>query len=138
MFLFTGLTACHEKRGLHEAPGKSAKTSSPKVCPYSHPSSQNSSGSSAGNSQSTSADLCKTTPKHFKTMCRRPTPPGISFCLVWVSSLIKSSNVPMKYFVASFQFLTLFMHRVIKRALKKNLLVFSRAKAIRLYSCLLS
>ncbi|XP_027864913.1 protein FAM193B [Xiphophorus couchianus] len=74
-----GLTACHEKRGLHEAPGKSAKTSSPKVCPYSHPSSQNSSGSSAGNSQSTSADLCKTTPKHFKTMCRRPTPPGEAF-----------------------------------------------------------
>ncbi|MEQ2247323.1 hypothetical protein ILYODFUR_008241 [Ilyodon furcidens] len=74
-----GLTACHEKRGLHEAPGKSSKTSSPKVCPYSHPSSQNSSGSSAGISQSTSADLCKTTPKHFKTMCRRPTPPGEAF-----------------------------------------------------------
>ncbi|XP_015232749.1 PREDICTED: protein FAM193B isoform X2 [Cyprinodon variegatus] len=74
-----GLTACHEKRGLHEAPGKSAKASSPKVCPYSHPSSQNSSGSSAGNAQSTSADLCKTTPKHFKTMCRRPTPPGEAF-----------------------------------------------------------
>uniref|UniRef100_A0AAV2MJN9 FAM193 C-terminal domain-containing protein n=1 Tax=Knipowitschia caucasica TaxID=637954 RepID=A0AAV2MJN9_KNICA len=44
-----------------------------------HPSSQNSSGSSAGNSLSTSADHCKTTPKHFKTMCRRPTPPGEAF-----------------------------------------------------------
>ncbi|XP_028445301.1 protein FAM193B isoform X1 [Perca flavescens] len=77
-----GLTpgsVCHEKRGLHEAPGKSAKTSVTKVCPYSHPSSQNSSGSSAGNPLSTSADLCKTTPKHFKTMCRRPTPPGEAF-----------------------------------------------------------
>ncbi|KAM9850231.1 protein FAM193B [Aulostomus maculatus] len=72
-------SACHEKRGLHEAPGKSAKTSGAKVCPYSHPSIQNSSGSSAGNPLSTSADLCKTTPKHFKTMCRRPTPPGEAF-----------------------------------------------------------
>ncbi|KAM3866532.1 protein FAM193B [Diretmus argenteus] len=75
----TGGSACHEKRGPHEAPGKSAKTSGTKVCPYSHPSSQNSSGSSAGNPLSTSADLCKTTPKHFKTMCRRPTPPGEAF-----------------------------------------------------------
>uniref|UniRef100_A0A1A8CFN5 Family with sequence similarity 193, member B n=2 Tax=Nothobranchius kadleci TaxID=1051664 RepID=A0A1A8CFN5_NOTKA len=76
----TGGMTCHEKRGLHEAPGKSAKTSGPKACPYSHPSSQNSSGSSStGNSLSTSADLCKTTPKHFKTMCRRPTPPGEAF-----------------------------------------------------------
>lgn len=72
----TAGSACHEKRSLHEAPGKSAKMSGTKVCPYSHPSSQNSSGSSAGNPLSTSADLCKTTPKHFKTMCRRPTPPG--------------------------------------------------------------
>ncbi|CAL9706903.1 unnamed protein product [Knipowitschia caucasica] len=72
-------SSCHEKRGLHEAPGKSAKVSGSKVCPYSHPSSQNSSGSSAGNSLSTSADHCKTTPKHFKTMCRRPTPPGEAF-----------------------------------------------------------
>lgn len=72
-------TSCHEKRGVHEAPGKSAKVSGTKVCPYSHPSSQNSSGSSAGNSLSTSADHCKTTPKHFKTMCRRPTPPGEAF-----------------------------------------------------------
>lgn len=72
-------SSCHEKRGLHEAPGKSAKASGTKVCPYSHPSSQNSSGSSAGNSLSTSADHCKTTPKHFKTMCRRPTPPGEAF-----------------------------------------------------------
>ena len=71
----TGGSTCHDKRGLHEAPGKSAKTSAPKVCPYSHPS-QNSSGSSLGNPLSTSADHCKTTPKHFKTMCRRPTPPG--------------------------------------------------------------
>ncbi|XP_029917716.1 protein FAM193B [Myripristis murdjan] len=75
----TGGPACHEKRGSHEAPGKSAKTSGTKVCPYSHPSSQNSSVSSAGNPLSTSADLCKTTPKHFKTMCRRPTPPGEAF-----------------------------------------------------------
>uniref|UniRef100_A0A3Q3IIG2 FAM193 C-terminal domain-containing protein n=1 Tax=Monopterus albus TaxID=43700 RepID=A0A3Q3IIG2_MONAL len=72
-------SGCHEKRGLPEAPGKSVKTSGTKVCPYSHPSSQNSSGSSAGNPLSTSADLCKTTPKHFKTMCRRPTPPGEAF-----------------------------------------------------------
>ncbi|KAM6923634.1 protein FAM193B isoform 2-T2 [Xenentodon cancila] len=72
-------STCHEKRSLHEAPGKSTKTPGPKVCPYSHPSSQNSSGSSAGNPLSTSADLCKTTPKHFKTMCRRPTPPGEAF-----------------------------------------------------------
>uniref|UniRef100_A0A8C7XEA5 Family with sequence similarity 193 member B n=1 Tax=Oryzias sinensis TaxID=183150 RepID=A0A8C7XEA5_9TELE len=75
----TAASGCHDKRGLHEAPGKSAKTSAPKVCPYSHPSSQNSSGPSAGNSLSTSADLCKTPPKHFKTMCRRPTPPGEAF-----------------------------------------------------------
>ncbi|XP_063347348.1 protein FAM193B [Pelmatolapia mariae] len=75
----TGVSTCHEKRGLNEAPGKSAKMSGNKVCPYSHPSAQNSSGSSAGNALSTSADLCKTTPKHFKTMCRRPTPPGEAF-----------------------------------------------------------
>ncbi|XP_030596057.1 protein FAM193B [Archocentrus centrarchus] len=75
----TGGSTCHEKRGLNEAPGKSAKMSGNKVCPYSHPSAQNSSGSSAGNALSTSADLCKTTPKHFKTMCRRPTPPGEAF-----------------------------------------------------------
>ncbi|XP_010795342.1 protein FAM193B-like [Notothenia coriiceps] len=75
----TAGSACHEKRGLHEAPGKSAKTSGAKVCPYSHPSSQTSSGSSAGSPLSTSADLFKTTPKHFKTMCRRPTPPGEAF-----------------------------------------------------------
>lgn len=82
MFSAPGITAgssCHEKRGHHEAPGKSAKLSGTKVCPYSHPSSQNSSGTSAGNPLSTSADLCKTTPKHFKTMCRRPTPPGQEF-----------------------------------------------------------
>ncbi|XP_052342993.1 protein FAM193B-like isoform X1 [Oncorhynchus keta] len=74
----TGGPACHEKRVSHEAPGKSAKTPGAKVCPYSHPS-QNSSGSSPGNPLSTSGDLCKTTPKHFKTMCRRPTPPGEAF-----------------------------------------------------------
>uniref|UniRef100_A0A8C8EYH6 FAM193 C-terminal domain-containing protein n=1 Tax=Oncorhynchus tshawytscha TaxID=74940 RepID=A0A8C8EYH6_ONCTS len=74
----TGGPACHEKRGSHEAPGKSAKMPGAKVCPYSHPS-QNSSGSSPGNLLSTSGDLCKTTPKHFKTMCRRPTPPGEAF-----------------------------------------------------------
>nr|XP_040029737.1 protein FAM193B isoform X1 [Gasterosteus aculeatus aculeatus] len=75
----TAGSACHEKRGLHEAPGKSAKTSGTKVCPYSHPSAQSSSGSSSGSPMSTSADLCKSTPKHFKTMCRRPTPPGEAF-----------------------------------------------------------
>ncbi|XP_056898963.1 protein FAM193B isoform X2 [Takifugu flavidus] len=74
-----GVSLCHEKRGLHEAPGKSAKASGTKVCPYSHPSSQNASGSSAGNPLTTSADLYRTTPKHFKTMCRRPTPPGEAF-----------------------------------------------------------
>lgn len=73
-----GVALCHDKRGLHEAPGKSAKAPGTKVCPYSHPSSQNSSSSSAGNPLTTSADLCRTTPKHFKTMCRRPTPPGSS------------------------------------------------------------
>ncbi|XP_075869256.1 protein FAM193B isoform X2 [Nelusetta ayraudi] len=73
------LAACHEKRGPHEAPGKSVKTSGNKMCPYSHPSSQNTNGSSAGNSLSTSADICKTTSKHYKTMCRRPTPPGEAF-----------------------------------------------------------
>ncbi|KAJ3588177.1 hypothetical protein NHX12_011771 [Muraenolepis orangiensis] len=30
-------------------------------------------------SHSQQADHCKTTPKHFKTMCRRPTPPGEAF-----------------------------------------------------------
>ncbi|KAM6976398.1 protein FAM193B [Aplochiton taeniatus] len=75
----TGGPTCHEKRSSHEAPGKSAKTSGAKVCPYSHPLTQNSSGLSSGNSLSTSSDLCKTTPKHFKTMCRRPTPPGEAF-----------------------------------------------------------
>ncbi|XP_061542164.1 protein FAM193B isoform X2 [Phycodurus eques] len=75
----TTASVCHEKRGLHEAPGKSAKTSVAKVCPYSHPLTQNSSGSSAGTPLSTSADLCKTTPKHFKNVCRRPTPPGEAF-----------------------------------------------------------
>ncbi|XP_028815399.1 protein FAM193B isoform X2 [Denticeps clupeoides] len=66
---------CHEKRSSHDAPGKAAKASGTKVCPYSHPASQNSGTASL----STSADLCKTTPKHFKTMCRRPTPPGEAF-----------------------------------------------------------
>ncbi|XP_061093121.1 protein FAM193B [Conger conger] len=71
---------CTDKRGPHEAPGKSAKPPGAKVCPYSHPSSQNPSGTSGGSSLSPgSADLCKTTPKHFKTMCRRPTPPGEAF-----------------------------------------------------------
>ncbi|XP_018597034.2 protein FAM193B isoform X2 [Scleropages formosus] len=70
---------CHEKRTSHEASGKSTKPSGAKVCPYSHPVSQNTSMSSAGSSLSTSTDRCKTTPKHFKTMCRRPTPPGEAF-----------------------------------------------------------
>ncbi|KAJ8247156.1 hypothetical protein GJAV_G00259380 [Gymnothorax javanicus] len=71
---------CTDKRGPHEAPGKSAKPSGAKVCPYSHPSTQNPGGTSAGSALSpSSADLCKTTPKHFKTMCRRPTPPGEAF-----------------------------------------------------------
>ncbi|XP_057706900.1 protein FAM193B isoform X2 [Corythoichthys intestinalis] len=75
----TAGSACQEKRGLHEAPGKSAKAPIAKVCPYSHPLTQNSSGSTAGTPLSTSTDLCKTTPKHFKNVCRRPTPPGEAF-----------------------------------------------------------
>ncbi|MGH0139135.1 UNVERIFIED_CONTAM: hypothetical protein FKN15_068856 [Acipenser sinensis] len=71
--------ACHEKRPSHEAPGKAAKPAGTKVCPYSHPASQNSSGAAPSSPLSTSSDLCKTTPKHFKTMCRRPTPPGEAF-----------------------------------------------------------
>ncbi|KAL4648770.1 protein FAM193B-like [Arapaima gigas] len=74
----TGQT-CHEKRPSHEASGKSTKLSGAKACPYSHPVSQNSSVSSPGSSLSTSSDFCNTTPKHFKTMCRRPTPPGEAF-----------------------------------------------------------
>ncbi|XP_051513581.1 protein FAM193B-like isoform X2 [Myxocyprinus asiaticus] len=70
--------ACHEKRSSHDAPGKATKTSATKVCPYSHPASQNSSGASP-ETLSASTDLCKTNPKHFKTMCRRPTPPGEAF-----------------------------------------------------------
>ncbi|XDV37581.1 hypothetical protein PO909_007159 [Leuciscus waleckii] len=70
--------ACHEKRSSHDAPGKAAKTFGTKVCPYSHPSSQNSNAASPG-TLSASTDLCKTNPKHFKTMCRRPTPPGEAF-----------------------------------------------------------
>ncbi|KAJ8396753.1 hypothetical protein AAFF_G00013520 [Aldrovandia affinis] len=71
---------CPDKRAPHEAPGKSAKPPGAKVCPYSHPSSQNPGALSPGSSLSPSAaDLCKTTPKHFKTMCRRPTPPGEAF-----------------------------------------------------------
>ncbi|XP_077465824.1 protein FAM193B isoform X4 [Stigmatopora argus] len=75
----TAGSACQEKRGLHEAPGKSAKNSVAKVCPYSHPLTQNSSSSTVGTPLSTSNDLCKTTPKHFKNVCRRPTPPGEAF-----------------------------------------------------------
>ncbi|XP_072549375.1 protein FAM193B isoform X2 [Salminus brasiliensis] len=63
---------CHEKRSSHEASGT-------KVCPYSHPASSNPGATSPVTPLSTSADLCKTTPKHFKTMCRRPTPPGEAF-----------------------------------------------------------
>ncbi|KAI1898044.1 hypothetical protein AGOR_G00068270, partial [Albula goreensis] len=70
---------CSDKRGSHEAPGKSAKPSGAKVCPYSHPSAQSPGAPSVGSSLSPAADLCKTTPKHFKTMCRRPTPPGEAF-----------------------------------------------------------
>uniref|UniRef100_A0A8C7J841 Protein FAM193B n=1 Tax=Oncorhynchus kisutch TaxID=8019 RepID=A0A8C7J841_ONCKI len=51
----------------------------------------NSSGSSPGNPLSTSGDLCKTTPKHFKTMCRRPTPPGeIS---LFLSTLFRTQRI---------------------------------------------
>lgn len=71
--------SCHEKRLCHDAPGKAPKVTGPKICPYSHPASQNSNVMSSGSSLSTSADLHKTTPKHFKTMCRRPTPPGEAF-----------------------------------------------------------
>ncbi|XP_066497893.1 protein FAM193B isoform X2 [Hoplias malabaricus] len=63
---------CHEKRSCHEASGT-------KVCPYSHPASPNPSATPPTTPLSTSAELCKTTPKHFKTMCRRPTPPGEAF-----------------------------------------------------------
>ncbi|KAG9339315.1 hypothetical protein JZ751_023871 [Albula glossodonta] len=69
---------CSDKRGTHEAPGKSAKPSGAKVCPYSHPSAQSPGAPSVGSSLSPAADLCKTTPKHFKTMCRRPTPPDLA------------------------------------------------------------
>lgn len=58
---------CHDKRSSHEASGT-------KVCPYSHPASP--SATSTATPLSTSAELCKTSAKHFKTMCRRPTPPG--------------------------------------------------------------
>lgn len=94
------LAACHEKRGPHEAPGKSVKTPGNKMCPYSHPSSQNTNGSSAGNSLSTSADLCKTTSKHYKTMCRRPTPPGntTNFC---------NTNVNLSHFMFFFIFISI-------------------------------
>ncbi|XP_037400382.1 protein FAM193B isoform X2 [Pygocentrus nattereri] len=63
---------CHEKRSSHEASGT-------KICPYSHPASPSLSATSPVTPLSTSAELCKTTPKHFKTMCRRPTPPGEAF-----------------------------------------------------------
>lgn len=106
LFPGAGLAACHEKRGPHEAPGKSVKTSGNKMCPYSHPSSQNTNGSSAGNSLSTSADLCKTTSKHYKTMCRRPTPPGSTTS---AQPLTRSANVNpsafMFFFLPSFLFL---------------------------------
>ncbi|KAF5906440.1 protein FAM, partial [Clarias magur] len=61
---------CHDKRSSHEASGT-------KVCPYSHPASP--SATSIATPLSTSAELCKTSAKHFKTMCRRPTPPGEAF-----------------------------------------------------------
>ncbi|XP_053507201.1 protein FAM193B isoform X1 [Ictalurus furcatus] len=61
---------CHDKRSSHEASGT-------KVCPYSHPASP--SATSTATPLSTSAELCKTSAKHFKTMCRRPTPPGEAF-----------------------------------------------------------
>lgn len=107
LFPVAGLAACHEKRGPHEAPGKSVKSSGNKMCPYSHPSSQNTNGSSAGNSLSTSADLCKTTSKHYKTMCRRPTPPGNTSL---AQLLTCSSNVHISHFLFfffSFFFLTI-------------------------------
>ena len=103
---------CHEKRGSHEAPGKSAKTSGAKVCPYSHPSSQNSSGTSPGNPHSTS-DLCKTTPKHFKTMCRRPTPPGVKLAHLYLfitifPYILKDTSVEVQNLLAERLFLDFF------------------------------
>ncbi|XP_076842544.1 protein FAM193B isoform X2 [Brachyhypopomus gauderio] len=62
---------CHDKRSSHEA-------SATKVCPYSHAAPPPVPGSTPP-ATPLSADLCKTTPKHFKTMCRRPTPPGEAF-----------------------------------------------------------
>ncbi|XP_062840758.1 protein FAM193B isoform X2 [Trichomycterus rosablanca] len=61
---------CHDKRSSHEAAGT-------KVCPYSHPAPP--SATSITTPLSTSAEICKTSAKHFKSMCRRPTPPGEAF-----------------------------------------------------------
>ncbi|KAJ7316589.1 hypothetical protein JRQ81_002751 [Phrynocephalus forsythii] len=46
-----------------------------KACPYSHVLSPAPSGN-PGSPLPTSLDFCKTLPKQFKSMCRRPTPPG--------------------------------------------------------------
>ncbi|TRY54649.1 hypothetical protein DNTS_031192 [Danionella cerebrum] len=67
-------SVCHEKRPAHDAPGKAAKSFGSKVCPYSHP-------ALSQNSSVPPGDTCKTNPKHFKSMCRRPTPPGEAFPL---------------------------------------------------------
>ncbi|XP_066471881.1 protein FAM193B isoform X1 [Tiliqua scincoides] len=49
-----------------------------KACPYSHALSPAPSGT-PGSPLPTSLDFCKTLPKQFKSMCRRPTPPGEAF-----------------------------------------------------------
>uniref|UniRef100_A0A4W4GV95 FAM193 C-terminal domain-containing protein n=1 Tax=Electrophorus electricus TaxID=8005 RepID=A0A4W4GV95_ELEEL len=63
---------CHDKRSSHEASGI-------KVCPYSHATPSPGLGTTPSTTPLSTSDLCKTTPKHFKTMCRRPTPPGEAF-----------------------------------------------------------
>ncbi|XP_030429096.1 protein FAM193B isoform X1 [Gopherus evgoodei] len=50
-----------------------------KACPYSHAVPPASSGAAPGSPLPTSLDFCKTLPKQFKSMCRRPTPPGEAF-----------------------------------------------------------
>ncbi|XP_058027146.1 protein FAM193B isoform X1 [Ahaetulla prasina] len=49
-----------------------------KACPYSHALTPAPSGT-PDSPLPTSLDFCKTLPKQFKSMCRRPTPPGEAF-----------------------------------------------------------
>ncbi|XP_019361487.1 PREDICTED: protein FAM193B [Gavialis gangeticus] len=50
-----------------------------KACPYSHAVSPAPGGAAPGTPLPTSLDFCKALPKQFKSMCRRPTPPGEAF-----------------------------------------------------------